>query len=531
MSTPSSIINICSGVRLTNDYQHTIWFNSLADQLSYFAGKVVKTFSAYTYLRKSWSIKVDATMEQARTWSYLYFKNGTGKTYFYFINNIEYINDNTVELFIELDVMQTYLRDYTLHECFVEREHAAIDTVGANTVEETLDMGELQVIDESSPSLSSLCVLVLATYDPMRTTEENTDTVLASKYNGIFGGLGIYAVNMDDWEAWGAKLNLLDTYGKSDGIVSMWMYPKNLVELADGETWTDASVCKRVKSAGSLYQLWARNEKTYGPYTPRNKKLLTYPYNFLYVTNNSGMGAVYKYEKFGDPSSVNFKIVGALSPEGVVKMYPLNYKGSQHNYEEGVTLGGFPTCAWNQDVYKLWLAQNQNSQNLSMMMSGLTIAGGIGTMVFSGGAGAVAGAGAVLHGASSIASVLAQRKDREIQPAQAKGQHSGSVNVVAGFQTFTLQRKSLGIEHARILDEYFDMYGYQTNRVKVPERNCRNYYTYTKTRGCHVSGNLCHEDLRKIESVYDNGVTFWYEDGDRVGNYSLDIRKNNYCTG
>lgn len=520
MSTPSSTIRVCSGVRLTNDYTHTIWFDNAQKQMEYFAGKVVKTFSAYTYIRKSWSLKVDATMEQARTWSYLYFQNGTGKTYFYFINNVEYINDNTVELFIEMDVMQTYMDDYTLHKCFVEREHANSDRVGDNTVDEGLEMGELKILDEVQVALSDLCVLVLATYNPISTSQEQTDTVLASRYNGIFGGLGVYAVNMKDWQAWGVKLKTLDDAGKSDGIISMWMYPKNLVTLAEGETWENDMVTKQVSSVAEIFKASGRNTLTSTGQEPRNKKLLAYPYNFLYVTNNSGSAAVFKYERFGDPTNCNFKVVGALSPEGTVKMYPLNYNGIQHNYEEGVTLGGFPTCAWNQDLYKLWLAQNQNQQNLALMGAGIKIvAGGVGA-VATGGLSSVLSAGGVASGVSDIANILAQRADKEIQPPQAKGQHSGSVNVVAGFQTFNIQRKTITPEYVRILDEYFDMFGYQTNRVKVPERNCRENWVYTKTRGCHVSGNLCTEDLRKIESIYDNGVTHWMN-GDSIGNYGL----------
>lgn len=185
MSTPSSIIYVCSGVRLTNEYKNTIWFEDLASQNNYFKGKVVKTFPSYTYIRKSWSIKVDATMEQARTWSYLYFHNGSGRTYYYFITNIEYINDNTVELFIEMDVLQTYMFDYTLLPSFVEREHSITDNIGDNVVEETLELGDLRVIDETSVPISELCVLMLATYNPINTSEEQTDTVLAAKYDGV----------------------------------------------------------------------------------------------------------------------------------------------------------------------------------------------------------------------------------------------------------------------------------------------------------------------------------------------------------
>ena len=130
MSTPASQINICEGVRLDNTYRNTIYFSGIAAQLSYFLGKVIKTFTGYTYLRKSWSIKVSATMEQANSWTYLFFSNGEGqKTWYYFINNIEYVNDNTVELFLELDVMQTYMFDYTLLPSFVEREHVTLDAI------------------------------------------------------------------------------------------------------------------------------------------------------------------------------------------------------------------------------------------------------------------------------------------------------------------------------------------------------------------------------------------------------------------
>ena len=112
MSNPQSIINICSGVRLNPSYEHTIYFDTATAQYNYFAGKVVKSFPAYSYLRKSWNIKVASTMEEAKTWTYLFFQNGSGKLYFYFITNIEYVNDNTVELSLEIDVMQTYMFDY-----------------------------------------------------------------------------------------------------------------------------------------------------------------------------------------------------------------------------------------------------------------------------------------------------------------------------------------------------------------------------------------------------------------------------------
>ena len=65
------------------------------------------------------------------------------------------------------------------------------------------------------------------------------------------------------------------------------------------------------------------------------------------------------------------------------------------------------------------------------------------------------------------------------------------------------------------------MYGYQTNRVKVPNRKARDYWSYVKTNGCNIIPQMPTDDAKKICDIYDNGITFWTK-GDYVGNYSLD---------
>lgn len=522
MSTPTSVINVCSGVLLNNDYIHTIWFTDHAAQLAYFAGKVVKTFSAYTYIRKSWSLKVEATIEQARTWTYLYFQNGNGKTYYYFINNIEYVNDNTVELFIEMDVMQTYLHEYTLHRCFVEREHAATDEAGDNVVDESLELGELTINKKENVAMQDMVVLLLTAVDPAAAVGGgNPDDVaiIGTTYDNIFSGLKVFAVVPDKFYQLG--VDLWSSATLNEGVVSMWMYPKSLVEL-NSDTWESETMYKRVKGAATLDTQTARPALLDG-YAPRNKKLLTYPFNMLYVTNNAGGSGAFRYERFNNPAQCVFRVTGAVSAEGNTKMYPVGYNGATLGYEDGIMGGNYPTCAWNQDMYKLWLAQNQNSQNLNMITNGVQIVAGTVmalTTPATGGMSGMAGAGLIYSGINGIANNLAQRKDMDLQPPQAKGSFSSSVNIVNEHQTFTLLNKCVDAYHARMIDEFFDMYGYKTNRVKIPNRNVRENWTYTKTIGCHVSGALCTDDLRKIQSIYDNGITFWV-DGDSIGSYGL----------
>lgn len=75
-----------------------------------------------------------------------------------------------------------------------------------------------------------------------------------------------------------------------------------------------------------------------------------------------------------------------------------------------------------------------------------------------------------------------------------------------------------------MIDDYFNMYGYAMKRIKQPARNVRPYWTYTKTVGCDIiNAQVPADDLKKIASIYDNGITFW-NGPDNVGNYSLDNR-------
>lgn len=536
MAIPSSTIYICSGVRLNNSYDHTIYFQNESAQRSYFASKIVKQFENYVYLRKSWDLRVNATMAEAFNWNYLYFRNpgySPSRYFYYFINDIEFENDNTVILKLELDVMQTYHFDYKLQPCFVEREHVNDDSLGVNTVSESLDVGDLMVNASVSSSYTDWCIMIQTTVD-LGTT--GYPPMLSSRFNGIFSGLVVYAVEMKNWQAVGETFRFLADAGKSEAINAMWMYPKDLLTLESGESWDSATVFKKL--TGCQMHAWSTSmpAKLNG-YTPKNNKVRQYPFSFMYVTDNNGSAAVYKYEYFGDSSDMVFNTFGLISPEGVAALYPLNYKGVTHNYDEKIVMSGFPSCAWNSDVYRLWLAQTQNQRSTTNMINGLTIAGGAVMAVggaMTGNVGLVAaGAGSMIHAGSAIAQNVAQKEDKSIMPPQASGTQSGGLNMVAGEQEFTIYHKSVDAYHAKMIDDYFSMFGYACKQVKIPNVTGRETWNYVKTIGSNIKPaylkavddrtvgmSFCTADINKINSIFDKGITFWHVP-DSIGDYSL----------
>lgn len=541
MSTPMTQVKICSGVRLDNRYQHTIYFASQEAQRNYFAGKVVRTFPAYSHHRRNWELKVEATVAQAQAWNYLFIENPGVKPYYYFINRVEYVSDTTVKLWLELDVIQTNLFQMSLLPCFVERQHTPGDLIGEHTVPEGLELGtywNYHVYDMDV--ISSMGILVLSSLDLFKTF--NTETPPVSSYgsiiNGVYSGLGVYA--FDGWVYLQQKLSTLESLGKLDAIVAIWMYPKNLVEvdtlgglIAGNEvSWNDfdwnGNQCGYVKKVSilgaTLADFYNYQEEIFEGYIPKNRKLYTYPFNLLYATGNQGDKAEYRFEHFEMGAPYTFTVYGAIAPDAGVKLAPTGYSlyGDVTNYDEGITLSNYPPCAWDSDTYKVWLAQNYNQlahAQDSAMVAGLA---GLGTMVAGVATGnlGLAGTGAVgaYHGYNQIQGIMAQKEDAKAQPPQARGTFSSTVNVANGRQTFSFYYKCIRKEYAKQIDDYFTMYGYRLNRVQVPNIHARPAFTFVKTIGCKVTGAMSNEDITLIERIFDNGVTFW-KYGDLLGDY------------
>ena len=472
-------------------------------------------------------------MAEARAWSYLYFQNGgVGKYYFYFINQIEYLNDSTVELSLEMDVLQTYMFEWTLNPCYVEREHSATDNIGDNTIDEGLETGDLYPRKRETIDLSNLYIMTAATFDirAFYTSGGETETRYVSNFGNVFSMFHITATPLANATVLGDMVNFLDTKGKTDALSSIWMFPAALISLT--EAGQQADVARAVSGLKTLEYTCEAQPTTLDGYTPKNKKLFQYPYCFLYGDNNNGGAAVYQYHHFTNRAP-KFYIKGNIAPDALVKLIPQNYKGMTEDFEESLALGSFPLCAWNSDPYKMWLAQNQNQQSVSLATSALKIVGGVaatvGGVAATGGTGGLGGAvgfagvssgvGMITSGVTDITSQLAAKADKDVQPPQSRGTFSGSFNLAHGRHTFTLYHKTIDAQHARVIDDYFTMYGYACRRVKTPNINSRPAFNYVKTIGSNITGDFCAEDIKTINAIFDKGVTFWKNTN--VGDYDL----------
>lgn len=497
---PNTTIRLLKNCPLDTTYEHTIYFASESAQISYFQGLTKYTLTNQTYQRvQRGKMRVAYKAEDLYDCNYLMFQNSSfGSKWFYaFIKSVEYVNNVTSEIEFEIDVMQTWFFDYDLEMCFVEREHSATDNIGENLVPENLETGEYVSDDfDGSGALGGKSIVVAATFD------EEYKNVSGAYYCGLFSGL-YYNVFPNTTDGAIACAEFISGAGsKTDGIVSVFLMPTSMVgNILDGAKTYDVVKTKNLNAIGNYTNI-------------KNKKLFTYPYNFLYVTNLQGNHAVYPYEYFSG-NECTFVITGDMSCNPQVILAPQNYKGVATNYDEKMVLSGFPQLSFNTDSFKAWLAQNGASLGVNAFSTAIQTAG-IATTV-----GASVAAATPIGAGIAIAGVVAPVIQHSFMPRQAHGGAGSQTLAAIGLLDFAFMHKHITPEFARIIDDYFTKHGYATHRVKVPNRNVRPYWTYTKTIGCEITGSIPCDDARKICEIYDRGITFW-KNGANVGNYNLD---------
>ena len=530
--TPNTVVHFLN-VPLENNYKNQIYFDNRSNQTTFMMTKRVQdtdgnpmTFSNLTYQRKDNVIRVPLHIDKMINANYVMYQNTSysDRWFYAFITKMEYINDGRTDVYIETDVWQTWFDKITLKDSFVEREHVTDDVAGNHTVPEGLETGEYicnaHSTDETMDELLNdfECVISASTA-PIAGTAEDTITY-GGIYNNLYSGLRYYASGST---AIDTLISLYDQEGRGDSINGLFIAPSFLCKRKEGTDIPGEIARDTDLVTHTIAQ--SKNVRLNG-YTPKNKKLLTYPYNYLLVSNNSGGSVVYQYEHFEDDSTMEFKVKSALCPGCSIRMLPQDYKGVAENDEEGLNLGKFPICNWSTDMYTNWLTQNSVNIGLDYLKSGVQIAGGVGGIALAAATGGVgfaagaAGAASIYSGVMGIADTMAQKYQHSLVPPQANGNlNCGDVITADGKNTFHFYKMSIKQEYARMIDKYFEMFGYKVNTVKTPVLNSRPCWNYIKTIGVNLDGQAPQEDLKKIRQMFDNGVTFW-KNGNKVEDYS-----------
>ena len=498
--TPNSdVILLKVPLEISNDNQLT--FANATAQYNYFNGLTKKVLDNYTYQRKDGTIRVGELIDNLYQYNYVMYRNTnhSNKWFYAYITGLEYLNDNVTAIKIKTDTWQTWQFDLTYKPVFVEREHVNDDTVGKHTVPENLETGDYinKTVDYYTGLDSFYYVLQCTKWadDP-----SGSNKPLYTNFGGVIMAGGAY-VTSDPF----VLVNILQLFsqnGISEDVYNVYMIPQTFLTNSSGTAQYSG------QNAPVSVDYTVNKTTTIDDYTPKNKKLLCFPYNFLTISNNNGTSNVLHYERFST-SNCTFQIKGVPTVGGSIKCLPKSYDGISVNEEEGIMAGKLPTLNWSEDGYTNWLTQNSVNIGTGIASSALTIAGGLGLMATGGGA--VAGAGSIVSGAIAIANQIGSIYQHSFQPNSAKGNvNGGDINTCDSKNGFFFYHTCIKKEYAEIIDNFWNCYGYKVNVVKIPNITGRTNWNYVKTIGCYIEADIPQDDLQEIKGMFDRGVTFWH---------------------
>ena len=537
----SKVILIKNPLKLDNNNE--IMFSNAQAQETYFKSLPKLEFNNLTYQRKDGTLRIETndnlTFEDLLGYNFCMYQNThfDDKWFYAFITDVTWVNSSVTELKLETAYYQTWQFNLRFMDSFIEREHVDNDTLGLHTMNENLETGEY-ICDTSTNIYSAndtyICVGVSEIAEGIQLNP------YVSEYNGVYSGIKYFLC-----ENTLAASNLIrgyDSAGKGDSVNNIFLIPKNFFTTQPTFTTTTiagittqiavvpySQVADVLATSGTFTP-----SNSFGNYTPKNRKCYTFPYCYLYLTNNIGSDCIYHYEDFIN-NQAQFKVVGAITPSCSIKCVPLNYKklsdtnSSLNSFSYGIMGAKTPMCSWVNDPYTNWLTQNGiniggstfNQQEASTLAGVGSIL--VGSVMLATGVGGAAGAGLIGGGALGIFNSMKTNYQKDLIPQQAKGSvNGGDVQYSAGCSTIQAYKMCVREEMIRSIDSYFSMFGYLVNRLGKPHLHARTYYDFIKTIDVNIEGDLPEKDLNEIKKMFNNGIRFWHNT-----DYYLDFSVNN----
>lgn len=509
---PQTAVRLLSGVPLDNTYKNQLTFSSISEQQQFFMAKTKYGLNGLTYQRPYQFIAVEKNIDDLYDCNYVMFQNTAynNKWFYGFVTALEYKNDETTYVHFEVDEWQTWCFDVTINPCYVEREHPNTDNIGEHLIDEGLGTGDYVTNSYQKIDLNDMVIVVATTID-LATLEDES----GSFYNGIYSGTTLYTFSRTETDELRTLLERVANAGKSDAIVEMYMVPKQFSNGAGGPRFR--------------YNVNLPNTFTLNGYTPRNKKLLTYPYRACVVGASTGGSMKLKYEFFNGTPRIVYD--GGTQSSSGVYIAPASYKGEPINVGEGITMNNYPMCSWIRDNYANWNAVQSIRTRYARENTAINGSIGVGQALADGlvnvdppnkiiGNVLSSGMGTFKDFYNISRNLAEEREVHDVIPNSLKGETSAGPIVSTGNYCIAISERTITADYAKSLDGYFDIFGYKISKVKIPNVTGRKYWNYVKTTGAQIIGSIPQPSIAIIKNMFNTGVTFWH--GDYVGNYNLD---------
>ena len=522
-------------------------------------------FNNMTYIRKDKVIVVDENadvLDNAGV-NYCRFINSdfdNSRFIYAFVDDIEYVAPQTSRLHIRTDCWMTWFDRIVPNQCFVEREHVAVDTPFINSLPENVGTGELiryqtqrLLGDNISKSEGNWLAAFNVIGDP-------DDLELGSylgvvSVGGVISGTYWYGVAPDDTMLFTKYLT-----EHSGTILSVSLIPRISTWTRDGEDITVSGVNVHVYhlrditpaewdysgsitiSAGDGSASWSGSAGTVNDITINlnnyitnfkdtfnNCKLLCYPYTAWEIFTYDGSSTTLLPQDntarlMGGTFAVKGvdTIVGGATPSETFVVGIDTGSSTEIAPFATQSFSGFPTIAVTVDSYAQFVARNANSlkfqKDVAVRDGTFKLINGTIDMLGNATEGDLQGGlnsfKNIISAGDQIDAIDAKMADMKAAPDSVAGHASdGSLFMLNRLGIFfAIKRQNSSILHAA--DSYFDRYGYAVKETKTPQWNSRSKFNYIKTGGANIAGQIPKNDKEEINRLLDTGMTVWHSAGD-----------------
>lgn len=295
---------------------------------------------------------------------------------------------------------------------------------------------------------------------------------------------------------------------------------------------TDAYGCRRVNGISSDFRYGSASSGVTADYFS-DPKLNTFPYSYFKLTNHKGSAQTFKPEYVSNPH-ISY-VLGFGSPV-TIRYWCDNYQGSGNQKDQSVISNTNNTLPVLNDQYGAYLMTSKTQNDVAVANSviggavsagtglasaalGFALGGPAGALI-GGVAGTAAGAVNGLTGVyKQVSAINAKKQDLQGQPPTVSGNsNSGDFDFVDGEDGVWVELWTINDVQGSKLADYFNRFGYEIDRVKVPNFKGRANFNFIKTTDCLVKGGIPLEDLNNIRNMFNNGITMWHNPWN-VGNF------------
>jgi hypothetical protein len=515
--------------------------------------------------------------------NYVMFQNTSYnvKWFYGFVTKLEYRNKSTTHVHFEIDVLQTWMFTMNFKPSYVVREHCPLWNADGSPVVDLLDEGldygaeyDTVFTYQYQPNSGWKWLVILAK-TPMHS---GSNTVATPTVIGTPQPLTVYMIPFKDndtvppvllKDGTGVLISkptdvLTNLYSADDAVnnvVSLYItdytgipiditadgisFPNNSNEIEaaqiQGATAGEYFNCLYVKKVNEFSSSTQNIGDVYAGYrSVTESKLMMYPYTLLILDDFKGNRVTYKNE-FIYNNQLAITTKGSLGSSNKTSFGIKDYNyGSDADADLKESMSDEFSLINNtpndipilNDMLAAFLQGNRNSlQNQRNQIEFNGIANGI-----SNGIGIVMGAASMnpmLAGASGgnyvkgmastyfqLQSQAAKQQDiANVPPSISKMGSNTSYTLGNKYNGVFIIKKQIKVDYQKKLEDFFNVFGYKKNEVKLPNFHTRQYWNYVQTSGCVITGNFNNEDLQELKSVFDNGVTLWHTDD--IGNYAL----------